>query len=1453
MLVNGVLQSNERISFKGSQKSKDSKGHETYEFFLPHDKTRYDVKLEIAPVVRENSSWFVDGKAKTKEFDIKPDEKYEFDPSSMFLPEQDFAYRFKVIDKKTGAASYHQDNGIRIGHYKPEGEERTDKKFVIMHRDRAPGRMCGVMGHALIDNFNPGCIVKDGKIVYDEEKRKKLLEIQRNHSNLYCGDLLGIEAKINYLAEMGIDRQLFTPFGDHRSSHGYWTNTCYQDTLRVGTPEDRKRVVVKAAQKGINLVNDVAFVNEGLEGVHFRYSLKWGKDAYSHNWVKNWGYKTVNILPNVDPKSEEGKELFSHLKIKVTNGDFNYSYDKEGNLVRTANKNKNKKEYTYFQVYDDRLVSDEALKKDEILKRSDILETPNHYDITNHNHSVIIYSFRVHQDELKDFYAALEKHKDKVKNGADNADFLKSALRFAHHQEGIKTPGGSNTWDGKVDVNKLNNTYTNKDEEDLTLKNATPAEKEAYKQATYQVRDYVHKGIIYRAKIDKDAIWEGFANVLKGTADNKDAYKDLIFGTSDKPPCDNLGKASKVITDEIIENVVNNKYYIPELHKTASSQQLLLEGIMNYPLEAIHFSDDLTAVLGSPYLSKRACHVDDIVKTRNEFFKENNYDRLPQKYKEVYYEMDHDFYHGTLSTMAQKILEKADKEGNLDLLKDGNLTDKGKMVVPLISDDIAKFLMVKALAPDVSIKNNNGQLEYDYEALQKVNLLSINGGKGISASSEREEAKKVLDLLKQGVDEIPDNDKNILIENIKDRFKDVSTNALKMAYVVMDKTESGANFRTDATKDTLEIDNVRNGLDSLAKEWEEKQIPIWELLFKGVRSVNPNSYTVAEMTDLHEDDLFGKGSELFSDDLDTKMKFVQKTGATTITDYDVLYGSVQRAFFRDFQDGGDGEMGETYDKQINKIVQALTGENAWGGKNKGFLNNLPGDGVKHSHKFVGNHDKPRLMHNLVLDLAVFYNHADAKDTIQKLTEIYAPKFKAETGTAPDTKALAMAKAVGESLIPMSEAFDDIEVAGVKDKQKVKEALFKATQDLVKGEYKGKKFDAENFATEALDVAIKDVIRQAKFAHGLEIKDEKTFDTLADKALELMTGEQVAKAHAMDEILMGMPGDPTFYMGDQLMESGYETACNNIYVKNRNILHWEWINGKQESKSFIKEFHDKKKDIWNTRRVEGLEALGNGDTNFLTPFTTIVDKEKNESKIVEDGRTLAMFRYNDESSTIVLAHNKNMERLGPEKVIIKNPLDILLKTEKYQKTENGQIKEKEKLSITDSKGDPIHGTDFFLDTAKTFQIDKIDLTPHYGNKDAKDVLTRGLVGGLPVGTMFQDAKEAADIVYGVCVEKVQDAEKFVIKQFNAKTVDGKNVKAETVYQDCVKAYEEACKNKTSIEHVFKDAKAIDLKKNVMFLKKVNFRGRRDSNYIKIQAYLNSKTYLNEKPRYATVKA
>lgn len=1430
MLVNGVLQSNERISFKGSQKSKDSKGHETYEFFLPHDKTRYDVKLEIAPVVRENSSWFVDGKAKTKEFDIKPDEKYEFDPSSMFLPEQDFAYRFKVIDKKTGAASYHQDNGIRIGHYKPEGEERTDKKFVIMHRDRAPGRMCGVMGHALIDNFNPGCIVKDGKIVYDEEKRKKLLEIQRNHSNLYCGDLLGIEAKINYLAEMGIDRQLFTPFGDHRSSHGYWTNTCYQDTLRVGTPEDRKRVVVKAAQKGINLVNDVAFVNEGLEGVHFRYSLKWGKDAYSHNWVKNWGYKTVNILPNVDPKSEEGKELFSHLKIKVTNGDFNYSYDKEGNLVRTANKNKNKKEYTYFQVYDDRLVSDEALKKDEILKRSDILETPNHYDITNHNHSVIIYSFRVHQDELKDFYAALEKHKDKVKNGADNADFLKSALRFAHHQEGIKTPGGSNTWDGKVDVNKLNNTYTNKDEEDLTLKNATPAEKEAYKQATYQVRDYVHKGIIYRAKIDKDAIWEGFANVLKGTADNKDAYKDLIFGTSDKPPCDNLGKASKVITDEIIENVVNNKYYIPELHKTASSQQLLLEGIMNYPLEAIHFSDDLTAVLGSPYLSKRACHVDDIVKTRNEFFKENNYDRLPQKYKEVYYEMDHDFYHGTLSTMAQKILEKADKEGNLDLLKDGNLTDKGKMVVPLISDDIAKFLMVKALAPDVSIKNNNGQLEYDYEALQKVNLLSINGGKGISASSEREEAKKVLDLLKQGVDEIPDNDKNILIENIKDRFKDVSTNALKMAYVVMDKTESGANFRTDATKDTLEIDNVRNGLDSLAKEWEEKQIPIWELLFKGVRSVNPNSYTVAEMTDLHEDDLFGKGSELFSDDLDTKMKFVQKTGATTITDYDVLYGSVQRAFFRDFQDGGDGEMGETYDKQINKIVQALTGENAWGGKNKGFLNNLPGDGVKHSHKFVGNHDKPRLMHNLVLDLAVFYNHADAKDTIQKLTEIYAPKFKAETGTAPDTKALAMAKAVGESLIPMSEAFDDIEVAGVKDKQKVKEALFKATQDLVKGEYKGKKFDAENFATEALDVAIKDVIRQAKFAHGLEIKDEKTFDTLADKALELMTGEQVAKAHAMDEILMGMPGDPTFYMGDQLMESGYETACNNIYVKNRNILHWEWINGKQESKSFIKEFHDKKKDIWNTRRVEGLEALGNGDTNFLTPFTTIVDKEKNESKIVEDGRTLAMFRYNDESSTIVLVHNKNMEKLEPKNVIIENPLHINL-----EKDSNG------KQIIKNREGKCIHGTDFVLDTAKTFQIDKIDLSPHYGNKDAKDVLTRGLVGGLPVGKMFQDAKEASDIVYGVCVEKVQDAEKFVIKQF----VDKGS------YQKYVKAFET---NDKDVEQILKtEAKAIDLKKNVMFLKKVNFRGRRDSNYIKIQAYLNSKTYLNEKPRYATVKA
>lgn len=1391
MLVNGVLPLNEKVNFKGSQKSKDSHGYETYEFFLPHDKEKYEVKVEIAPVIKENSNWFVDEKSKIEEFQIKPDEKFVFDPSKTFLPNQDFAYRFKIFNKATKEVTYHQDNGVRIDKY----GDKKDPKFVIIHRDRIPGKMSGVMGHALADNFNPGYKMENGKPVSVSGLRETMIDIQRNHFNLYGGNIAGIIEKIPYLQEMGFDRILFTPFGDDRSNHGYWTKNGYQITDRVGNIEDYKKLNVELAKKGMSLVADGAFVNEGLEGIHFRYNLKWGEQSPFNNWIKGHGYKTIGILPSVDATTKEGKELFSHLKIKVTNGDYKYTYAQDGSLIKTANK-RDKTQRTFFQVYDDRLVSKELLAKDEVLPKSDILETNNHYEIANHNDSVIIDAFVVNEDELGDFYARMEKNKEKCKNGADQADFLKSVLKFQNYQIGVKTPGNFNTWDGNVDVAKMNYTYTNKDEQDLTLKGATAAEKEAYKQATYQVRDYVQKTGSYWTKLAKNSIIEGFANVIKGTEDTKEGYKKLILGTSEDKdaPCNNLGKARQVIDNEIIENVINNSYHISELQKTGVSQQLLLENIMNYPMEAIQFSDDLTPVLGSPYLSKKSSNPDDILKTRNEIFQSNNYDSIPKKYRDLYYEMDHDFYHGRFSSVAHKIIEKADKDGSLGLFNEkGHLTEKGKLVVPLISDDVSKFLIIKSLAPNVKIENKKGELEYDYAALRKVGLLSINGGKGISASSPEEEAKKVLNLLKEGISEITDKDKNILSENIKDRFKDVSTNALKMAYVILDKTESGLNWRTDATKDTMEIDNIRNGTDAIAKEWEEKGIPVWEAFVKGIRKENPNSLIITEMTDLHEPELFGPGSERFLNDLDATTKFVQHTGATTVSNYNVLYGSLQRMFLRDFQTGENGEGWDDYKKQLNKIEEAMTGKNDWGGKNVGFLYNLPADGVKHSHNFIGNHDKPRLMHNLVLDMGVFYNHNDAKETIKELTKIYAPNVETKTGVKPDTKAIAMAKAVGESLIPMV----NDESIGIADKQKTKEALMGALQDLVSGEYKGKKFNSENFGVVSLDTAIRDVITQAQHSHGLVLdvdkdKSNDKFKKLTNKSFELMTREARQKSNVMDTFLMAMPGDPTFYMGDQLVESGYETACKNINVKNRNILHWEWLEDKD--KEFVKKFHDEKKEIWNIRRDKELSALSNGDTAYLSPVA-------NWGGDYENKQVSAFFRYNDESNVIVLAHNKNVEM---KKHIIKDPL---------------------KMSLEERE--TINGTDIALNlNQKTPSIEKIDITPEYSDA-TKNVIRKGLAGGLPEKTMFKDAMDKTSaIVYGVCKE----AEKYVIKQFDNEETYRKYIEKPT-------------------EGV---AKAIDLKKNVMVLKKVAFRGRPNSNHIKIQAYLNSKTYLNEKEKYATLK-
>ena len=52
---------------------------------------------------------------------------------------------------------------------------------------------------------------------------------------------------------------------------------CMQIAQALGSVDDYARLQRKLFAHGINWVSDGAYVNEGLEGVHFKHVLKWGE------------------------------------------------------------------------------------------------------------------------------------------------------------------------------------------------------------------------------------------------------------------------------------------------------------------------------------------------------------------------------------------------------------------------------------------------------------------------------------------------------------------------------------------------------------------------------------------------------------------------------------------------------------------------------------------------------------------------------------------------------------------------------------------------------------------------------------------------------------------------------------------------------------------------------------------------------------------------------------------------------------------------------------------------------------------------------------------------------------------------------------------------------------------------------------------------------------------------
>ena len=103
-------------------------------------------------------------------------------------------------------------------------------------------------------------------------------------SSFFGGTLAGIIQKLPYLAELGISLIYLTPIFASRSNHRYDTDDYYRIDPMLGTPEDLKKLVREAHQRGIRVMLDAVFNHSSSRFFAFQDVVAKGKRSPYWDW-----------------------------------------------------------------------------------------------------------------------------------------------------------------------------------------------------------------------------------------------------------------------------------------------------------------------------------------------------------------------------------------------------------------------------------------------------------------------------------------------------------------------------------------------------------------------------------------------------------------------------------------------------------------------------------------------------------------------------------------------------------------------------------------------------------------------------------------------------------------------------------------------------------------------------------------------------------------------------------------------------------------------------------------------------------------------------------------------------------------------------------------------------------------------------------------------------------------
>ena len=135
----------------------------------------------------------------------------------------------------------------------------------------------------------------------------------------YGGDFAGIESKLPYLEELGVNWIYLNPIFEAHSNHRYNTANYLRADPMLGTNEEFAHLCAAAGARGIRIILDGVFSHTGSDSVYFNREGRYGPggayrdrrspyrswydfdSGYPHGYRCWWGFETLPEVEEEDP------------------------------------------------------------------------------------------------------------------------------------------------------------------------------------------------------------------------------------------------------------------------------------------------------------------------------------------------------------------------------------------------------------------------------------------------------------------------------------------------------------------------------------------------------------------------------------------------------------------------------------------------------------------------------------------------------------------------------------------------------------------------------------------------------------------------------------------------------------------------------------------------------------------------------------------------------------------------------------------------------------------------------------------------------------------------------------------------------------------------------------------------------------------------------------------------